>query len=93
MSPLYYRTDAHPGSHYYEGYTVDSTETHPRTPLRRAQPGETQIQDRNRDCLHHCIPGPIGLLPQLLLHLMRGKNLTRVSSCGAPWVALLEALG
>ena len=93
MTPLYYRTDAHPGSHYYEGYTVDATETHPRTPVSRAQPGETQIQDRNRDCLHHCIPGPIGLLPQLLLHLMRGKNLTRVSSCGAPWVALLEALG
>ena len=75
LNPLYYRTDAHPGSHYYEGYRVDSRDIHPRTPVRLAPLRETQTQDRNRDCLHHCIPGPIGLLPQLLLHLMHVENI------------------
>jgi len=79
LTPLYYRTDAHPGCHYYEGYRVDTNQPQPMTPSSVNPP----LQEREgeggggggggyterRDCLHHCIPGPIGLLPQLLLHL------------------------
>ena len=52
LSPLSYRTDAQPGCHYYDGDTIHLTDNE-----------ESQNQDRNRDCLRHCILGHTGLLP------------------------------
>ena len=95
----YYRTDAHPGCQYYEGFRQDRTDSHPMQPMHSTSTtpppppaascvagfgdeqghgcqdahaeGEYHIRySEKRDCLHHCVPGPIGLLPQLLLHLL-----------------------
>jgi len=84
LTPLYYRTDAHPGCHYYEGYRVDSNQPQPMTPSSVNPPlqeregeggGGGEGYTERRDCLHHCIPGPIGLLPQLLLHLFEVQGI------------------
>ena len=88
LSPLYYRTDAHPGSFYYEGYREDRADSRPMRPTSTNPPsigaggeeggereGENGGYSEKRDCLHHCVPGPIGLLPQLLLHLFYVEGL------------------
>ena len=109
LTPLYYRTDAHPGCHYYEGFRVDEALVRPMTPTSTNPPRETRAEGmrienemgegeegeeerrqttrgraatgsegesaERRDCLHHCVPGPISLLPQLLLHLFEREGI------------------
>jgi len=43
--------------------------------LRLRVPTYNASAREKRDCLHHCVPGPIGLLPQLLLHLIRMEGI------------------
>ena len=112
LTPLYYRTDAHPGCHYYEGFRVDEARVRSMTPSSTNPPRETRTkgmrienekeeekeeeeaaeeeeerrqtrrrgaaagsEGERRDCLQYCVPGPISLLPQLLLHLFEREGI------------------
>ena len=53
LSPLYYRTDAHPGSQYYEGYTQERTDSHPMQPTS-TNPPEAAVYVAGRVAANGC---------------------------------------